>query len=90
MDVVAVPLDVPGSTGYWASRSGRDRSCLDIATPSESRQSRSATRQATAIQDDFESVPLDDEERRQELIKVGPRLPTWLLRACENLSSMAV
>ena len=72
MDVVARALDNLKNAGfYWASRSGVTVAVSDIATPSEKPAIMERyEKQAAAIQDDFEIGTIDDEERRQELIKV--------------------
>ena len=72
MDVVARALDNLKNSGfYWASRSGVTVAVSDIATPAEKPAIMERyEKQAAAIQDDFEIGTIDDEERRQELIKV--------------------
>ena len=90
MDVVARALDNLKNAGfYWASRSGVTVAVSDIATPSEKPAIMERyEKQAAAIQDDFEIGTIDDEERRQELIKVWTEATDVVAEAMrENLSS---
>lgn len=90
MDVVARALDNLKNSGfYWASRSGVTVAVSDIATPSEKPAIMERyEKQAAAIQDDFEIGTIDDEERRQELIKVWTEATDVVAEAMrENLSS---
>lgn len=90
MDVVARALDNLKNSGfYWASRSGVTVAVSDIATPAEKPAIMERyEKQATAIQDDFEIGTIDDEERRQELIKVWTEATDVVAEAMrENLSS---
>ena len=74
---------------YWASRSGVTVAVSDIATPSEKPAIMERyEKQAAAIEDDFEIGTIDDEERRQELIKVWTEATDVVAEAMrENLSS---
>ena len=90
MDVVARALDNLKNSGfYWASRSGVTVAVSDIATPAEKPAIMERyEKQAAAIQDDFEIGTIDDEERRQELIKVWTEATDVVAEAMrENLSS---
>ena len=90
MDVVARALDNLKNSGfYWASRSGVTVAVSDIATPSEKPAIMERyEKQAAAIEDDFEIGTIDDEERRQELIKVWTEATDVVAEAMrENLSS---
>ena len=90
MDVVARALDNLKNSGfYWASRSGVTVAVSDIATPAEKPAIMERyEKQAAAIQDDFEIGIIDDEERRQELIKVWTEATDVVAEAMrENLSS---
>lgn len=90
MDVVARALDNLKNSGfYWASRSGVTVAVSDIATPAEKPAIMERyEKQAAAIQDDFEIGTIDDEERRQELIKVWTEATDVVADAMrENLSS---
>ena len=90
MDVVARALDNLKNSGfYWASRSGVTVAVSDIATPTEKPAIMERyEKQAAAIQDDFEIGTIDDEERRQELIKVWTEATDVVAEAMrENLSS---
>ena len=90
MDVVARALDNLKNSGfYWASRSGVTVAVSDIATPAEKPAIMECyEKQAAAIQDDFEIGTIDDEERRQELIKVWTEATDVVAEAMrENLSS---
>ena len=90
MDVVARALDNLKNAGfYWASRSGVTVAVSDIATPSEKPAIMERyEKQAAAIQDDFEIGTIDDEERRQELIKVWTEATDVVADAMrKNLSS---
>ena len=90
MDVVARALDNLKNAGfYWASRSGVTVAVSDIATPSEKPAIMERyEKQAAAIEDDFEIGTIDDEERRQELIKVWTEATDVVAEAMrENLSS---
>ena len=90
MDVVARALDNLKNSGfYWASRSGVTVAVSDIATPAEKPAIMERyEKQAAAIQDDFEIGTIDDEERRQELIKVWTEATDAVAEAMrENLSS---
>ena len=90
MDVVARALDNLKNSGfYWASRSGVTVAVSDIATPSEKPAIMERyEKQAVAIEDDFEIGTIDDEERRQELIKVWTEATDVVAEAMrENLSS---
>lgn len=90
MDVVARALDNLKNAGfYWASRSGVTVAVSDIATPSEKPAIMERyEKQAAAIQDDFEIGTVDDEERRQELIKVWTEATDVVADAMrKNLSS---
>ena len=93
MDVVARALDNLKNSGfYWASRSGVTVAVSDIATPAEKPAIMERyEKQAAAIQDDFEIGTIDDEERRQELIKVWTEATDVVAEAMrENLSSTVV
>lgn len=90
MDVVARALDNLKNSGfYWASRSGVTVAVSDIATPAEKPAIMERyEKQAAVIQDDFEIGTIDDEERRQELIKVWTEATDVVAEAMrENLSS---
>ena len=90
MDVVARALDNLKNSGfYWASRSGVTVAVSDIATPAEKPAIMERyEKQAAAIEDDFEIGTIDDEERRQELIKVWTEATDVVAEAMrENLSS---
>ena len=90
MDVVARALDNLKNSGfYWASRSGVTVAVSDIATPAAKPAIMERyEKQAAAIQDDFEIGTIDDEERRQELIKVWTEATDVVAEAMrENLSS---
>ena len=90
MDVVARALDNLKNSGfYWASRSGVTVAVSDIATPSEKPAIMERyEKHAAAIEDDFEIGTIDDEERRQELIKVWTEATDVVAEAMrENLSS---
>ena len=90
MDVVARALDNLKNSGfYWASRSGVTVAVSDIATPAEKPAIMERyEKQAATIQDDFEIGTIDDEERRQELIKVWTEATDVVAEAMrENLSS---
>ena len=90
MDVVARALDNLKNSGfYWASRSGVTVAVSDSATPAEKPAILERyEKQAAAIQDDFEIGTIDDEERRQELIKVWTEATDVVAEAMrENLSS---
>ena len=90
MDVVARAMDNLKNSGfYWASRSGVTVAVSDIATPAEKPAIMERyEKQAAAIQDDFEIGTIDDEERRQELIKVWTEATDVVAEAMrENLSS---
>lgn len=90
MDVVARALDNLKNSGfYWASRSGVTVAVSDIATPADKPAIMERyEKQAAAIQDDFEIGTIDDEERRQELIKVWTEATDVVAEAMrENLSS---
>ena len=90
MDVVARALDNLKNSGfYWASRSGVTVAVSDIATPAAKPAIMERyENQAAAIQDDFEIGTIDDEERRQELIKVWTEATDVVAEAMrENLSS---
>ena len=90
MDVVARALDNLKNSGfYWASRSGVTVAVSDIATPAEKPAIMERyEKQAAAIQDDFEIGTIDDEERRQELMKVWTEATDVVAEAMrENLSS---
>ena len=90
MDVVARALDNLKNSGfYWASRSGVTVAVSDIATPAEKPAIMERyEKQAAAIQDDFEIGTIDDEERRQELIKVWTEATDVVAEAMrEDLSS---
>ena len=89
-DGVARALDNLKNSGfYWASRSGVTVAVSDIATPSEKPAIMERyEKQAAAIEDDFEIGTIDDEERRQELIKVWTEATDVVAEAMrENLSS---
>ena len=90
MDVVARALDNLKNSGfYWASRSGVTVAVSDIATPAAKPAIMERyEKQAAAIEDDFEIGTIDDEERRQELIKVWTEATDVVAEAMrENLSS---
>ena len=90
MDVVARAMDNLKNSGfYWASRSGVTVAVSDIATPAAKPAIMERyEKQAAAIQDDFEIGTIDDEERRQELIKVWTEATDVVAEAMrENLSS---